>query len=351
MDSARQDLLGRLARTLKEGQAAVLCVVVRAAGSVPRKSGAKMAVFEDGAVLGTTGGGIVEHRSIELAKAALRGGGSFNKGFNLSNAQAAESGMVCGGQVEIRFERLAPDGRTAEVLEAALRGRRAGQRGWLLFDLGAEKADLNYWDRKAGPLRPEPRLEGEPAARLREESRPCLIEAGGARFFADPVEGPSNLYIFGAGHVARALAPLLARLGFAVTVLDDRSQFASPLVFPDAARTLTVDYGNLEGAVDLRPEDYVVVMTRGHLADLTVLKQVLKFQTSYLGVIGSHKKLEISHKKLLEAGFSEEDLARVHGPIGLAIGAETPDEIAVSIAAEIIAARAGVESGLELRRR
>lgn len=335
----------RLVRELREGRGAVLCVVVQATGSVPRGKGTKMAVLEDGTVLGTTGGGIVERRSVDLAREALEGGRSFVRGFNLSNPEAAENGMVCGGQVEIRFERLVPSQRTLAVLEAALEGLGARRRGRLLLDLDAEESAPNYWDAAGGLLYPDARLEGE-TARFAEETGPALAGREGARIFADPLEIPIRLSIFGGGHVARALAPLLARAGFSVTVLDDRSHFASPEAFPDAARTLTVDFKNLQGVLDLGPGDYAVVMTRGHLADLDVLAQILRLPLGYLGVIGSRKKMLAARARLLEKGFSEEEIARIHGPIGLAIGAETPFEIAVSITAEIIAVRAGAGTGL-----
>ena len=140
--------------------------------------------------------------------------------------------------------------------------------------------------------------------------------------------------------------PVLASLGFRPVVYDDRPEFADPALFPKAEKTLCGDFTRLSEQVTVTPEDYVVVMTRGHQADYEVLAQVLRSGAKYLGCIGSKRKLSLCRERLMEAGFTEEEYARLHAPIGLAIGAQTPEEIAVSVAAEMIAVRAGLEDGL-----
>ena len=138
----------------------------------------------------------------------------------------------------------------------------------------------------------------------------------------------------------------LASLGFRPVVYDDRPEFADPALFPKAEKTLCGDFARLSEQVTVTPEDYVVVMTRGHQADYEVLTQVLRSGAKYLGCIGSKRKLALCRERLLAAGFTDEEYARLHAPIGLAIGAQTPEEIAVSVAAEMIAVRAGLENGL-----
>ena len=138
----------------------------------------------------------------------------------------------------------------------------------------------------------------------------------------------------------------LASLGFRPVVYDDRPEFADPALFPKAEKTLCGDFAWLSEQVTVTPEDYVVVMTRGHQADYEVLTQVLRSGAKYLGCIGSKRKLALCRERLLAAGFTDEEYARLHAPIGLAIGAQTPEEIAVSVAAEMIAVRAGLENGL-----
>ena len=135
---------------------------------------------------------------------------------------------------------------------------------------------------------------------------------------------------------------MLASVGFRVTVFDDRPEFASPALFPAAEEVLCGDFTRLTERVTVTADDYVVVMTRGHQADYEVLTQVLRSGARYLGCIGSRRKLELCRQRLLESGFTDTEYSRLHAPIGLDIGAQTPEEIAVSVAAEMIAVRAGV---------
>ena len=136
--------------------------------------------------------------------------------------------------------------------------------------------------------------------------------------------------------------PAVAAVGFRPVVYDDRPEFADPARFPQAEVVLCGDFLSLGEQVRVTPDDYVVIMTRGHQADYEVLAQTLRSGAKYLGCIGSKKKLALCKERLLAAGFTEEEYQRVHAPIGLAIGAETPEENAVSVTAELIAVRAGV---------
>ena len=150
------------------------------------------------------------------------------------------------------------------------------------------------------------------------------------------------LYIFGGGHVSQALVPVAATVGFRPFIYDDRPEFAAKARFPQAAGTLCGSFTALSRHLTITPNDYVVIMTRGHQADFEVLVQTLRCGARYLGCIGSRKKLALCRDRLLANGFTPEEYARVHAPIGLAIGAQTPEEIAVSVTAELIAVRAGV---------
>ena len=154
------------------------------------------------------------------------------------------------------------------------------------------------------------------------------------------VDPPALAVICGAGHVGRAVAPLLVGLGFRVVVVDDREDFASAERFPDAEVVVRPFDGAL-AAVGVDERAYVVIVTRGHVHDLDVLVQALRAGARYVGVMGSRAKRARMHAALRDAGFDEETIGRVHSPIGVAIGAETPAELAVSIAAEIVQARAG----------
>jgi len=146
--------------------------------------------------------------------------------------------------------------------------------------------------------------------------------------------------IFGAGHIARALIPLLRSVEFRPVVYDDRPALADPAAFPDAERVVCGDFRNIAGTLPLSPEDYVVVMTSGHLHDLEIQEQILRQELAYVGVIGSRAKIAAVNARLREAGISEEKLCTVHTPVGTPIKAVTPAEIAVSIAGEMIYERA-----------
>jgi xanthine dehydrogenase accessory factor len=154
------------------------------------------------------------------------------------------------------------------------------------------------------------------------------------------VEPPALAVVCGAGHVGAEVAPLLARLGFRVVVVDDRAEFAAAARFPDA-RVVTRPFEGALAAVGVDERAYVVIVTRGHVHDLSVLEQALRLRARYVGVMGSRSKRARMLAALASSGFSEEAIAGVHTPIGLGIGAETPAELAVSIAAEIVQVRAG----------
>jgi len=171
------------------------------------------------------------------------------------------------------------------------------------------------------------------------------VDADGARFtlYAEARFPPEELLVVGAGHIAVPLADLGVRLGFRVTVLDDRDEFATEERFPGAASVRRVDFTDPFRDVPIGPRTYIVLVTRAHRYDFDCLKQLVErdLQPKYVGMIGSRRRVRAAFHALLEAGVPRERVARVRAPLGIDIGAETPDEIAVSIAAELIAVRRG----------
>ena len=157
----------------------------------------------------------------------------------------------------------------------------------------------------------------------------------------EPVVSRPVLYVFGAGHVSRQIVPLAAGVDFQVVVIDDREDFANAGYFPDATDIHQYPFEGLMERLPIDESSFLVIVTRGHMHDKTVLAQALKTNATYIGMIGSSRKRRLIYQKLVEEGFKEEGLLRVHSPIGLEIGAETPEEIAVSIVAELIKVRAG----------
>lgn len=322
-----------IVHALEAGQSVELVSVLSASGSTPRGAGALLAVFPDGSTTGTVGGGNVEYEAVNLGRTLLRNGENALRSFRFVQGDAASLGMVCGGDVTLHFHHLpAGDGETAAVLRALLDADGKNADTWLVRRLEGERVTAMALADRAGCRR----LPEVPAEILRSRA---VFRDG---WFAVPVVRAGRLYVFGGGHVSQALVPVAAAVGFRPVVYDDRPEFADKALFPLAEKTVCGVFEDLSQALTVTPDDYVVIMTRGHKADYEVLAQTLRSGAKYLGCIGSKKKLAICRDRLLAAGFTAEEYARVHAPIGLAIGAETPAEIAVSVTAELIAVRAGL---------
>ena len=288
----------------------VLATIVWDDGSAPRGKGSQMLVGESGLLSGTIGGGAVELRSIQLAKAMLAGEPvPVLHEFKLN--KSGELGMVCGGDVTVLLT-AAPLVDTAwdTVAAEVLRRVRGRIPGYLTLPM--------------------------------DGSAPCVTDEPetAADRLSLPLPVGERALIFGAGHIARALTPLLRTVGFRPVVFDDRPGFAVPENFPQADETICGDYERIDDYLTVTPEDYVVVMTNGHDHDFQVEVQVLRKTTAYVGVIGSRKKTAFVNQRLREAGIGEEAIAFVHTPVGTAIKAVTPEEIAVSITGEMICVRA-----------
>jgi xanthine dehydrogenase accessory factor len=168
-----------------------------------------------------------------------------------------------------------------------------------------------------------------------------MVCGGRMDIFIDVIEPKPTLLIVGAGHIAYYLARLGHMVGFSIAVIDDRKEFANRERFPNAERVICDDMERTLSSIKITPSTYVVIVTRGHQYDLAALKQVIDSKAAYIGMIGSKSKVRIAFQELKSAGIAEDTLKRVHAPIGLDIGAETPQEIAVSIIAEIIKVRRG----------
>lgn len=332
-------LFETLRSALLREEKAVLCAIVASSGSSPRGEGAKMAVFADGTALGTIGGGAVEKKSQEYARELLRsGGGTLVHAFRLSSNEVQDIGMICGGNVTVAFQVL--DAAALPVLDAVLEALTRSDRDvWLITPVQEGLSwSLGLWDAVHG-------LRFADALSM-EELRPLLLSRGVLRkeapsFYVEPLVQAGVVYLFGGGHVGKALCPVLTQVGFRVVLYDDRPQAALPEQFPQALRVILGDYRRISDHITITDRDYVVIMTPGHQSDFEVLAQALATPAAYVGCIGSKHKVAATREKLAGLGFSEADMDRVHSPIGLPIGGETPEEIAISIAAEMIAHRSG----------
>ena len=157
----------------------------------------------------------------------------------------------------------------------------------------------------------------------------------------EPVPGLPNLILFGGGHVSKAICKSAASCGFQVTVTDDREAFCNPARFPEASETVVSEFSEVFNRITIKPTTYLVIVTRGHRYDEEVLEKALKTPACYIGMMGSQRKVLASYKRLLQYGFKSEDLKRVQSPIGIEVGAVTPEEIAISVVAQLIRVRRG----------
>jgi len=317
-----------LAEELGQNRPAVLCRTIASSGSVPRGAGANMLVLSNGKTLGTVGGGAVEYRAALRARELLTSGQSETGSYRLAPNEISDIGMVCGGDVQLFFQFFDPARREhrALVIEAA-EAADAPEDSMLVTRLG-DPWQSGIWNSRGlhhlNAELPDPM----PAA-------PCLL----GDLYLEPLGKAETLYLVGAGHVGLALAPVVSALGFRLVVMDSRTHVLTPEHLPTAQKLILGSYEEFSEKITVGEKDYVVVMTPGHDGDYAVLRQVLRTPAGYIGCIGSRRKVAATRERLLAEGFTDEDIARIHAPIGLPIGAETPEEIAVSIAAELIAHR------------
>jgi xanthine dehydrogenase accessory factor len=251
------DIFEEIVRMRRAGQRGAIATIVHTNGSIPSYESSRMLVRDDGSIVGTVGGGCVEAEVWAAAKDVIRSEEPRKMTFNLNHEAGYDTGLICGGTLEI---------------------------------------------------------------------------------FVEPVLPQPMLYIFGGGHISGAVAKIAALAGFGITVIDDREAFANAERFPMAGELHT----SYEDAFEkLRPNSssYLLIVTRGHKDDMRVLAWAVGTEARYIGMIGSKRKVISVYKALEKEGFSAENFERVHAPVGLAIGALSPEEIAVSITAELIAVR------------
>jgi len=257
----QHDVFAALERALAAGEPVALVTIVRAQGSTPQRVGAKMVVYPDGRTVGTIGGGCYESDAFWKAKEAISSGKSQLARYELNDDFAEETGLICGGQMEV---------------------------------------------------------------------------------FIEPILATPRLYVLGAGHVGFHVARVAAGAGFDVHVVDDREKYANRERFPDAAEVVVDSIPDWLGQADLPSSAYAVIVTRGHRHDLDALRALAARDLRYIGLIGSRAKVARIFDALQREGtIPAEKLQTVHAPIGLDLGAVTPEEIGVSIVAELIAIKHG----------
>ena len=252
------DIYEQIVQLRREGRRGAVATITNVRGSIPSFQTAKMLVRDDGSIAGTIGGGCVEAEVWQAAREVMEEEKPRSLTFNLNNNPKYDTGLVCGGTLEI---------------------------------------------------------------------------------FIEPVLPPALLFIFGAGHVAYNLYKVATLAGFEVVVVDDRESYANPERFPEAREVIADDFDAVTARLHVPESSYIVIVTRGHRDDMRVLRWAVNAHARYLGMIGSKRKTISTYKELEKEGIPAEKFANIHAPVGLEIGAVTPEEIAVAIVAEMIAER------------
>ena len=252
------DIYEQIVALRRQGRRGAVATITTVRGSIPSFQTAKMLVRDDGSISGTIGGGCVEAEVWQAAREVMEEEKPRTLTFNLNNNPKYDTGLVCGGTLEI---------------------------------------------------------------------------------FIEPVLPPALLYIFGAGHVAYNLYKVAKIAGFEVVVIDDRESYANTERFPDAREVIANDFERVTQDLHVPESAYIVIVTRGHRDDMRILRWAVQLNTRYLGMIGSRRKTISIYKELEQEGISADKFANIHAPVGLEIGAVTPEEIAVAIVAEMIAVR------------
>lgn len=333
---------------LEAGNPVVLISIVSLQGSSPRHFGTKMLVTADGKSYGTIGGSLMEATAIAESKSVIRQKHSRLMNFDLDGANAYAANMICGGKTVLLLDYLAPDTANREFCRQWYDALVSGGNFYFLTHIKEGEIDIDVLghslvltdDSITGNC---PMTEADAVnlkANLKNMSATTVFTAGNGSIIVDPMRKLKTVYCFGGGHVAMPTVRITAMAGFRVVVLDDRDEFANAERFPDADEIRIIkDYNRALEGMEIDEDSYIVILTRGHQYDREVLEQSLRTDAGYIGMISSRRKRDTIYKALMAEGVSRERLEYVHSPIGLDIGAETPEEIAISIVSELISVR------------
>jgi xanthine dehydrogenase accessory factor len=323
-------------REIASGKGKVALVTVAdVQGSAPRHSGSRMAVRADGSIVGTVGGGKGEAEAREAALACLAAGRPSVLRVEMAGVEATGVDLICGGVSTMWVEPIADRSPYAAAAAAVDRGEAvvlvASAEAGCLAVVGERGEAI------AGPAVSGGAQDAEAIERARASGLCVMSESDGLLY--SPFEPSERLLILGGGHVGLALARVAVGLSFLVTVADPRPEYSGSGRFPASVDCLTSGFAEAIGAFPFGKRTYVVVVSPGHLGDLECARAILGKEYRYAGLIGSRRKARMLVEELVAEGFPRDKTEALRAPIGLAIGAETPEEIAISIAAELIAAR------------
>jgi xanthine dehydrogenase accessory factor len=334
---------------LESDHPVVLASIVDLQGSSPRHRGAKMVVCADGKSYNTIGGSLFEAKAIEEARQILTTRKSKFLNFDLAGDGADSTGMICGGNGVVLLDFVPVSKENIDLFRCWHDNILSGNSFHYLTHISAANGRITISGHSLlfhdGKIVGNAHLSTSQfeflISKMRDISVTTIVPFEVSHVVVDPIGKLKTLYCFGAGHVAVPTAHVAALVGFRVVVVDDRAEFANVERFPDAEQICVLkDYVRALEGLEIDEDSLIVIMTRGHQYDQAVLEQALKTRASYIGMISSRKKRDAVYQTILVKGIRKQALERVHSPIGMAIGSETPEEIAVSIVAQLIKERA-----------
>ena len=353
-----QDIYSEIVKSLGKKEELALATLITRVGSAPRAVGAKYLIRKDGTSVGSIGGGCVEAEVWQEAQEVMQKGKGGVLHFNLTAEQLAAGGLICGGNIDIFLEPLKEE--FLKIYQEVVRIRQKGGSAILATLISVDdtfpkgegsKVLVKTSGEKVGFLLTGEEFEqniSKETGTLLNEKRPKVVtwqsEKEDARWkkmevLLEPIFSEPTVYIFGGGHVSQQLAPFAKKVDFKVVVIDDREMFANRERFPEVDDVIVSEFEKCFDQLNIDETSYIVIVTRGHLYDGFVLEQAVKTNARYIGMIGSKKKIRTLYQDLMKKGIPKEILDRVYAPIGIDIHSETPEEIAVSIVAELIRVR------------
>ena len=339
---------------LEKGDPIVVATVIRTKGSTPQKPGSKLLVRKDGSGTGTLGGGCVEGDIWFAAKQLLKsGGGAQYREYQLNEDLAAEDGLVCGGTMYFLID---PVYRPEDYLPFAkeIDSAYLGGNPVALASLvrrphdGSTPVGAKLFIRDDGTTEgtlSDPELDRSAVKKARElmvhGRNEYVMADDGTEYFIEAYTTPPQLVVCGGGHVSKAIAPLAKTLGFRLFITDDRAEFANKDRFPEADIVVAEKPEDALPQLPINPNTFIVVATRGHRYDNVALAAAARTSAQYVGLMGSRRKTILIYEDLIRIGIPMERIKEIRSPVGLDIHARTPDEIAVSIIAEVLMFRLG----------
>ncbi|MDA1188588.1 MAG: XdhC family protein [Chloroflexi bacterium] len=350
-----RDVFDEAVNQFGKGKRAVVATVVHTKGSTPQKPGAKLLVREDGTGVGTLGGGCVEGDIWFAAKELMkRGGPSEYREYHLNEELAAEDGLVCGGTMYFLIDPVYEPKdflSHAEEIADAYSGKGGAVALASIIQPGSDTeapVGTKLFVRDDGSTEGtlgSPDLDAAAAKKARElmvlGKSEYLKSEGGTDYFVEAYTTPPKIVLVGGGHVSKAIAPLAKTVGFHVYVTDDREEFANPTRFPEAEMTVVKNPDEAMAEIPVNANTFIIIATRGHRYDNVALAAAAKTPAKYVGLLGSKRKTILIYEDLVKMGLSSERIREIRSPVGLDIHARTPEEIAVSIVAEMLMFRLG----------